>query len=83
LPGAAEADAEVTPGRAADAARPPAAGGPTKKPKARSEARSGSAARGASSPALASPTAAGRPGDGGRLGAAFGDEAPADAERGV
>lgn len=83
LPGAADADAEVTPGHAADAVDSPALGGLTKKPKTRSKARSGGPARGAASPALASPTGVGRPGDGGRLSAAFGDEAPADAERGV
>lgn len=84
LPSLAEADAEVTSGHAADAAQPSAAAGlARRKPKTRAKARPGGVERGATRLAFARPTGAAGPEDGGRLGAAFADEAPADAERGV
>lgn len=81
LPESAAADGEVPPGRAAASA--PAAGlSARRKPKVK--ARPGGAGQGATArPALDSLAGAAGSRDGGGPSAAYGDEAPADAERGV
>ncbi len=80
LSGSAESEVEVPPGRAAAAVEARAAGASARrKPKVRSKAWPG----GAESPAVGGAPGGDGPRDGGGLSASYGDEAPADAERGV